>query len=432
MAFKLKPSKEEKLNFPGLTNMQILLLALKATEPLKWNIEDVTLHGAKINVPISMQSHGEEITLTLDEGNNNGEIAVRSQSLSIQFIDYGKNRKNIRKLQEKIEELKASIEPEELEQMARNLEEDIVRPLTEEEEAILQEQKKQESFFYFFIPRKDFLATPILIDINILVFILMVVNGVGILEPSTWALLKWGANFGPLTLTGDWWRAITCNFLHIGGFHLLMNMYAFIFIGLWLEHLIGARRMFVSYLLTGLCAAIFSLSMHGETISAGASGSIFGLYGVFLAYLIFHGIEKSQRKPLLTSIAIFIGYNLLLGMKDGIDNAAHLGGLFSGFLLGLIYVGSSKLGKPELEQIVTTIGELCIFAAVLFTFIAQCKDIPTSYHEMRKEWEMLKPLSAEEIEKEIERGKQESEPQPVYDNRLEEENSPVQFQDLTK
>ena len=72
-------------------------------------------------------------------------------------------------------------------------------------------------------------------DLNLLIFILMVAFGVGILEPSTLALLKWGADFGPLTLTGDWWRAITCNFIHIGAFHLLMNMYAFMYIGLWLE-----------------------------------------------------------------------------------------------------------------------------------------------------------------------------------------------------
>ena len=85
------------------------------------------------------------------------------------------------------------------------------------------ESEKESSFIHFFIPRKGFIATPVLIDINILVFILMAATGAGILEPSTLALLKWGADFGPLTLTGDWWRAITCNFIHIGAFHLLMN-----------------------------------------------------------------------------------------------------------------------------------------------------------------------------------------------------------------
>lgn len=402
MALKLRPSQEEKISFPGLTNMQILLLALKSTESLKWNIEEVTLQKAQINVPINLQSNGEEITLILEDSDC-GEITVRSKSVSIQFVDYGKNRKNIRKLREAMDELKANLPPEELVQMAENLKESMNAPLTEEEEALQRELKKQESFLSFFIPRKGFMATPILIDINILVFIIMITSGVAIFEPSTWSLLRWGADFGPLTLTGDWWRTVTCNFIHIGVFHLLMNMYAFIYIGLWLEQLVGTRRIFAAYLLTGLCSAIFSLSMHAETISAGASGSIFGLYGVFLAYLLFHRIPKSQRKPLLTSILIFIGYNLIYGMKAGIDNAAHLGGLFSGFLLGLIYVGSSRFEKPQLHKIISTIGELCIFGAFLVAFLMQCKDAPSHYQEMRDEWNQMKSLSDEEIQKELDR-----------------------------
>lgn len=87
---------------------------------------------------------------------------------------------------------------------SQKLEDDFNRPLTEEEEAYLKEIEKKSSFISFFIPRKGFIATPILMDLNLLIFILMVAFGVGILEPSTLALLKWGADFGPLTLTGDW------------------------------------------------------------------------------------------------------------------------------------------------------------------------------------------------------------------------------------
>ena len=137
----------------------------------------------------------------------------------------------------------------ELIQKANKLKEEFNRPLTEEEKAYIEEEKKKGSLLSFFIPRKGFIATPILIDINILVFILMVASGVGVFEPSTLALLKWGADFGPLTLTGNWWRTVTCNFIHIGGFHLAMNLYAFMFVGLFLEQLIGSRRMFASYLL---------------------------------------------------------------------------------------------------------------------------------------------------------------------------------------
>ena len=382
----LKPSYNDKLHLPGLSKTEILILALEASQKLEWNIEEVTPEGARFEVPFNMYSHGEEITFTIEPGSD-GEVAVRSQSSSVQFVDYGKNRKNIQKLRETMEEIKTSLTPEELTQKAKDFEEECNRPLTEEEKAYLEEEKKRNSFWSFFIPRKGFMATPILIDLNLLVFIVMIASGVGIMSPSTLSLLKWGADFGPLTLTGDWWRAVTCNFIHIGAFHLLMNMYAFMYVGLLLEDLIGSRRMFMSYLLTGLCSAVFSLYMHGETISSGASGAIFGLYGIFLAFLFFHRIAKEQRKALLTSILIFVGYNLVYGMKAGIDNAAHIGGLLSGFLLGIIYVCSYKFEKADAQRTVSILGELGIFCIFLFSFLMLCKNVPPLYQDIRGEWE---------------------------------------------
>ena len=403
----LKPSYNDKLHLPGLSKTEILILALEASQKLEWNIEEVTPEGARFEVPFNMYSHGEEITFTIEPGSD-GEVAVRSQSSSVQFVDYGKNRKNIQKLRETMEEIKTSLTPEELTQKAKDFEEECNRPLTEEEKAYLEEEKKRNSFWSFFIPRKGFMATPILIDLNILVFIVMIASGVEIMSPSTLSLLKWGADFGPLTLTGDWWRAVTCNFIHIGAFHLLMNMYAFMYVGLLLEDLIGSRRMFMSYLLTGLCSAVFSLYMHGETISAGASGAIFGLYGIFLAFLFFHRIAKEQRKALLTSILIFVGYNLVYGMKAGIDNAAHIGGLLSGFLLGIIYVCSYKFEKADAQRTVSILGELGIFCIFLFSFLMLCKNAPPLYQDIRGEWEsgIVEAYLNGELEEENEDGNQ--------------------------
>ena len=403
----LKPSYNDKLHLPGLSKTEILILALEASQKLEWNIEEVTPEGARFEVPFNMYSHGEEITFTIEPGSD-GEVAVRSQSSSVQFVDYGKNRKNIQKLRETMEEIKTSLTPEELTQKAKDFEEECNRPLTEEEKAYLEEEKKRNSFWSFFIPRKGFMATPILIDLNILVFIVMIASGVGIMSPSTLSLLKWGADFGPLTLTGDWWRAVTCNFIHIGAFPLLMNMYAFMYVGLLLEDLIGSRRMFMSYLLTGLCSAVFSLYMHGETISAGASGAIFGLYGIFLAFLFFHRIAKEQRKALLTSILIFVGYNLVYGMKAGIDNAAHIGGLLSGFLLGIIYVCSYKFEKADAQRTVSILGELGIFCIFLFSFLMLCKNVPPLYQDIRGEWEsgIVEAYLNGELEEKNENGNQ--------------------------
>ena len=255
--------------------------------------------------------------------------------------------------------------------------------------SISMDEKANASLRSILTIRKGNMATPLLVYINIALFVVMSICGVSLLAPTGISIIKWGADFGPLTLTGDWWRTITCNFIHIGVIHVLMNMYALLYIGIFLEQLIGGRRLISAYFLTGLFSALASLAMHPETISAGASGSIFGLYGIFLSYLVFHHrIEKGQRKSLLYSIGFFVFYNLMSGARaEGIDNAAHIGGLLSGFVLGIIYVVGYKFEKPDAQRTVSIIGELGIFCIFLFSFMILCKNVPPLYPEIRNEWE---------------------------------------------
>ena len=165
----------------------------------------------------------------------------------------------------------------------------------------------------------------------------MVLFGVDFIAPTTDDLILWGANFRPITLEGAWWRLLTNCFLHIGLFHLLMNMYALMYIGILLEPHLGKFKFLSAYILAGFVASVTSLWWHDLTVSAGASGAIFGMYGVFLILLTTDIIEDNARKTLLASIAIFVGYNLITGLKGGIDNAAHIGGLISGFIIGYAY-----------------------------------------------------------------------------------------------
>ena len=172
----------------------------------------------------------------------------------------------------------------------------------------------------------------------------MVCTGVNIVDPDAPSLILWGANYSPLTLGGQPWRLLTCCFLHIGVMHLLLNMYALVFIGMLLEPYLGKTRFLAAYLLTGVAASVASLWWHDITLSAGASGAIFGLYGVFLALLTTNFIDKATRGPLLSSIGIFVVFNLFNGLKGGVDNAAHIGGLISGIVIGYALVPSLK--KP--------------------------------------------------------------------------------------
>ena len=219
--------------------------------------------------------------------------------------------------------------------------------------------------------RKGNIATPLLTYINVALFVIMAICGVSLIAPTGISIIKWGADFGPLTLTGDWWRTVTCNFIHIGVIHILMNMYALLYIGVFLEQLIGGRRLISAYLLTGLFSALASLTIHPEIISAGASGSIFGLYGIFLSYLIFHHkIEKGQRKSLLYSIGFFVFYNLTSGIRvENIDNAAHIGGLISGVVLGILYLLTDRYAVKKASTLCTSLTEISFVLIFAFLFV---------------------------------------------------------------
>jgi len=192
----------------------------------------------------------------------------------------------------------------------------------------------------YFIPRKTYFITPLIMDLNILVFVLMVLSGVSVITPDSDSLIRWGADYTPLTLGGEWWRMLTSTFLHAGILHLAFNMYAFFYIGLLLEPYLGRWLFTAAYLLTGVVASATSLYWHDMVLSVGASGAIFGMYGVFLAMLTTNLIHKEKRGPLFRSIGLFVVYNLAIGLTIGtigsIDNSAHIGGLISGILIGYI------------------------------------------------------------------------------------------------
>jgi rhomboid protease GluP len=188
----------------------------------------------------------------------------------------------------------------------------------------------------FFIPKEGFYITPILININLIVFLAMVLAGLGFISFKGEDLLNWGANYGPETSDGEWWRLLTNTFMHGGLMHILANMYGLLFVGIFLEPLLGKTKYLLVYLTTGIIASVASICWYDATVSVGASGAIFGLYGFFLAALLLKVFPPDFGKAFLISTLVFVGFNLLMGFRGGIDNAAHIGGLVSGFILGLI------------------------------------------------------------------------------------------------
>ncbi len=191
-------------------------------------------------------------------------------------------------------------------------------------------------------------VTYTIIGINVLVFMIMGLQGAGVFEANGLVHLRWGSNYGTLTASGDWWRLFTAIFLHFGIIHLALNMYALFSIATYLEPMLGKLRYITVYLCCGILASLASLCWHTEPVnSAGASGAVFGMYGVFLALLTTNLIPKQIRRPLLLSIVIFVIYNIANGIKGGIDGAAHIGGLVSGIFIGYLFAFSIKKEKKQ-------------------------------------------------------------------------------------
>ncbi|MCD6068496.1 MAG: peptidase [Bacteroidetes bacterium] len=238
------------------------------------------------------------------------------------------------------------------------------------------EQKWYRRFASGLLPKQGYFVTPILAGINLLVFVLMVLTGVNFFSPGNEALVTWGGNFRPLTLGGEWWRIITSNYLHIGIIHLVFNMYALIYIGGQLEPLVGKLRFFIVYLVTGVCSSLASLWWNDNVISAGASGAIFGTYGFFIALLAGNYMGRDIRKELMTNMLVFVGFNLLIGVQAGFDNAGHVGGVLSGFLLGFVYLpGLRKPAKQKATNLAIVGSLVLMLGATLFVFRITPNDI---------------------------------------------------------
>lgn len=184
-------------------------------------------------------------------------------------------------------------------------------------------------------------AAPVLcavLAINIAVFGAMLLAGAGWWHAAQGVPLAWGANFGPATQDGQWWRLGTAMFVHFGVVHLALNMWALWDVGRLMEGLMGRWRFAALYLGSGVLGNGVSLVVQGnQAVSGGASGAVFSLYGALLVFLWRERrqVDRSEFRWLFGGALLFTALMLGLGfVLPGIDNSAHAGGLLAGALLG--------------------------------------------------------------------------------------------------
>jgi rhomboid protease GluP len=184
----------------------------------------------------------------------------------------------------------------------------------------------------FLLPLYKPVVTWILLAIIGVVFVIETLLGG---STSVAVLVLMGAKVDVLIAAGQYWRLFTSMFLHIGLLHLFFNGYALVVIGTEIERILGWGRFLTIYLLSGLLGALASYALS-PSVSAGASGAIFGLIGALAAFFVLHRQRLgSWGRRRLGNIIFLIAINLFFGFtQPGIDNWAHMGGLLSGFGLG--------------------------------------------------------------------------------------------------
>jgi rhomboid protease GluP len=383
------PSKKQEFSYPGKTPDQLLQIAYGTFLELGWTPKYAGPDAIIGYTPRSWNKYEDEILIEAKDG----IIAVTSSLVHNESFDMmGKNKKHIEDFITAFEKINA---PEPKPEWAEEIEKLRLQTI----ETVTKESKQAgETDKVMNLSGSNLYVTYAIIAINIIVFILMAIDGAEIFTVTEGLVhIKWGSNVTALTFSGDWWRLITSTFIHFGIIHLVMNMYALYSAGVYLEPMLGKTKYITAYLCTGVIAGIVSLWWHKDGVNgAGASGAIFGLYGVFISLLLTNLIPKQTRSALLQSIGIFVVFNLVYGMKSGIDNAAHIGGLISGMLIGFIFYLEMS-GKLNIKKSIVTLLITILTVAGTWYFLTNNKSDSVRVDQLLNEFYALEQTATQSL-----------------------------------
>lgn len=175
-----------------------------------------------------------------------------------------------------------------------------------------------------------------LIAINLIVYVLTLLPGIGTL------LWNYGVQVNFLVQTGEWWRIFSAMFLHAGFLHILFNMFSLYLFGPELEKIAGKARFMTIYLISGIIGNVATYMLYNSNYtSLGASGAIFGIFGAFGALVYYtRRTMPMLRKLILPIIIISV---IMTFLQSNVNVYAHLGGLVTGFVLGLVYLHPTRI-----------------------------------------------------------------------------------------
>jgi len=178
--------------------------------------------------------------------------------------------------------------------------------------------------------------TVFLIVANLVVYIYTSIRGGDFLVTSFDVLRLYGQYNWAVIIQGWYWQLFTSMFVHVHLPHLALNMFFLLIFGLRAEELFRGEEFLLIYFVSGFAGNLLTLLLPLYTVSAGASGAIFGVFGASVIY-----IRKSFGMPVFTAVVYSLLF-LILGVSEGVNLLAHLGGLAIGLVIGYLLARSRK------------------------------------------------------------------------------------------
>ncbi|HSU50639.1 MAG TPA: rhomboid family intramembrane serine protease [Segetibacter sp.] len=325
MAFGWKTQYEKRVPAEGLNNWETFSIVQQACKELEWEYLVVDENKFTATTPTHWTLSEEIIKISVE----NDTIIFRSRSESLELYEAGRNQKNIEDfLLPKFRKIKASWKSEKLQHEAKALRDETLKQIKSGNRVT----GEKISF-----GTKDHGMTFFLLAVHVLVFLAMVVSGVNFIEPAASDIIKWGGNVKFNVTGGQWWRLITNIFVHIGILPLLVNLFGLYFIGLMVESILGKLKMLIAYLTIGVLASLVSIVWTPEGVSAGATGAIFGLYGVFIAFVTTPYVNKKFSPIWVIGTSAYAVFNIVVAFRGGNDNASLIGGFAIGLCTGYLF-----------------------------------------------------------------------------------------------
>jgi membrane associated rhomboid family serine protease len=204
-------------------------------------------------------------------------------------------------------------------------------------------------------------VTPLIVIANVAVIIGMVLHPHLLNEPDP--LVSWGANFGPRTANGEWWRLVSALFVHANVLDLIVNLIAFVPLAMMLERIVGPLAFVAVYLTSGMFASLFCLSMFPVDVTAGATGSVAGGYGFLFSALMWGVTQRPRLLVPLIAIKWIAACGVLFVAYTAFTGALPLVvvGSACGLLAGVIVCrGVNTRPTPAVRMTATVATLLCL------------------------------------------------------------------------